>query len=130
MQSERSEEENNKVIRLTEIRLLLAGWFLSGKTWVGDIILGIPLGERRRTYHSEVRQGQVGRWMVRLVDTPGWLRRSFPQRHSRDRKAGNNKRSFSLYSRASHHHPGGLHCRCFHQGSLELYQRAHESSWS
>lgn len=67
----------DKVIRLTEIRLLLAGWFLSGKTWVGDIILGIPLGERRRTYQSEVRQGQVGRWMVRLVDTPGWLRRSF-----------------------------------------------------
>ncbi|XP_051264903.1 GTPase IMAP family member 8 [Dicentrarchus labrax] len=68
------ETYKDEIYRLPEIKLLVAGWFLSGKTRVADTILGIPLGERKRTHHSELRQSQVGRWMVQLVDTPGWLR--------------------------------------------------------
>ncbi|XP_071399045.1 GTPase IMAP family member 8-like isoform X1 [Centroberyx affinis] len=59
---------------LAEIRMLLLGCVLSGKTLVGDTILGVPVGERKRTHSSVEKQSQVGRWTVRLVDTPGWLR--------------------------------------------------------
>lgn len=66
----------DEVYHLAEIRLLLTGWFLSGKTTIVDTVLGIHLGERRRTLHSEARQSQVGRWKVRLIDTPGWSKLS------------------------------------------------------
>ncbi|KAG7271945.1 hypothetical protein CRUP_007716 [Coryphaenoides rupestris] len=63
--------------QLSEVRLLLLGWSLSGKTTVADTILGGPdpdAGWKGSTRASEERRGRVGRWAVQVVDTPGWWR--------------------------------------------------------
>ncbi|XP_029931109.1 GTPase IMAP family member 8-like [Myripristis murdjan] len=72
------ETYKGETYHLEEIRLLLMGCILSGKTRIGDTILCVPENtqyckETRRTYKSVERQTQMGRWTVRLVDTPGWF---------------------------------------------------------
>ncbi|KAG5278502.1 hypothetical protein AALO_G00099690 [Alosa alosa] len=58
---------------LSELRILLLGWLISGKTSAKDTILGqVDRVNKKRTYQSERTSGEVSGRQVSVVDTPGW----------------------------------------------------------
>lgn len=63
---------------IPKLQMILLGSRSVGKTSVGNSILGIKDQEHgKRTAHSVVRQGFVGKTEITLVDTPGWWK-GFP----------------------------------------------------
>ncbi|KAG5278504.1 hypothetical protein AALO_G00099710 [Alosa alosa] len=58
---------------LSELRILLLGWLISGKTSAKDTILGqVDRVNKKRTNKSERNSKKVAGRQVSVVDTPGW----------------------------------------------------------
>ncbi|XP_064198084.1 uncharacterized protein LOC135258548 [Anguilla rostrata] len=56
-----------------EMKVVLLGWVVGGKSSAGNIILGREeFGVWRRTAQCEKKQGEVAGRQVTVVDTPGW----------------------------------------------------------
>ncbi|XP_041648262.1 uncharacterized protein LOC121512835 [Cheilinus undulatus] len=86
-QRQRKAEEQRQQMRellseevkiIPKLQMILLGSKSVGKTSVGNTILGIKeQDDGKRTAHSVVRQGFVGKTEITLVDTPGWWK-GFP----------------------------------------------------
>ncbi|XP_077391692.1 uncharacterized protein LOC144027761 [Festucalex cinctus] len=57
---------------IQELRIILLGSQLVGKTSVVNTILAMKEHEEAETMLCQVRQGSVGRMKITVVDTPGW----------------------------------------------------------
>ncbi|XP_023248963.1 GTPase IMAP family member 8-like [Seriola lalandi dorsalis] len=81
----RAEEQRQQMTTLIQeemkpptLKMILLGSCNVGKTSVVNTILGIKEQEDgKRTAHSVIRQGSVGKTGITLVDTPGWWK-GFP----------------------------------------------------
>ncbi|MBN3301697.1 GIMA8 GTPase, partial [Amia calva] len=60
--------------RLSELRIVLLGWRVTGKSSSGNTILGREAFQTGVTEQSEKSQGDVAGRQVTVVDTPGWWR--------------------------------------------------------
>ncbi|XP_041959148.1 GTPase IMAP family member 8-like isoform X2 [Alosa sapidissima] len=64
---------NGEVLSLPEIRMILVGWVLSGKSYAGNIILnGDHFTPGKVTEKAESRKSKVFGRNLTVVDTPGW----------------------------------------------------------
>ncbi|XP_041959157.1 GTPase IMAP family member 8-like isoform X2 [Alosa sapidissima] len=70
---QRKRIKTGEVLPLPEIRMLLVGWMISGKSYAGNIILnGDHFTPGKVTEKAESRQGEVCGRNLTVVDTPGW----------------------------------------------------------
>ncbi|KAK6307032.1 hypothetical protein J4Q44_G00221800 [Coregonus suidteri] len=59
-------------LHLSELRIVLLGYRVAGKSSSGNTILGRKEFDLRRTAQCVKRQGEVAGRQVTVVDTPGW----------------------------------------------------------
>ncbi len=60
------------VVPLKELRIVLLGWILSGKSSAGNIIFNHDIFPIRRTQKCTSHTGVVNGRSITLLDTPGW----------------------------------------------------------
>ncbi|XP_050978684.1 GTPase IMAP family member 8-like [Labeo rohita] len=65
-------KERNAVAPLSEIRIALLGWILSGKSSAGNTIFNHEIFPIRRTQKCTSHTGVVNGRSITVLDTPGW----------------------------------------------------------
>ncbi|KAL2086606.1 hypothetical protein ACEWY4_017665 [Coilia grayii] len=95
-------EAKGDVLSLPEIRILLVGWVLSGKSYSGDIILNHNnFSPGKVTEKATCGRGHVLGRNVTVVDTPGWWK-FLPSMYTPERVKQELKRGISLCGKDPH----------------------------
>ncbi|XP_046884581.1 GTPase IMAP family member 8-like isoform X2 [Hypomesus transpacificus] len=69
----RLQEERKQLKRQEELRIIMLGWVIAGKSITGNIILNMDeFGKEGHTTKSVKHCGELEEYRITMVDTPGW----------------------------------------------------------
>lgn len=87
---------NGEMVCLPEIRILVVGWVLSGKSYAGNILLNRDIfSPGEVTERAKKGQNQVSGKSLTVVDTPGWWK-FLPTKYTPSRVKAELERGVSL----------------------------------